>query len=424
LSEFRVSGTAIGVGRPGSWRLARYALGLCARVAECTETPGAITRLFLAPSTHEVHAILRAEMEALGMNVRVDAAGNLRGVYEGLEGDARVLLIGSHVDTVPDAGAFDGVLGVAVALACLKALEGRRLRFAVEVIAFSEEEGIRFRMPFIGSRAVVGTLGTAQLERVDAAGVSVAEALRAFGLDETEPAELSAGTFGFVECHIEQGPVLEALELPVGIVTAIVGQTRLEVTFTGRANHAGTTPMHLRQDALAAAAAWISVVERHARNVMGLVATVGSIRVAPGAANVVAGSAVLSLDVRHAVDGLREQAVSELIARAKREGAARGVGVTAKEMSQQDAVGMDERLCGLLAEAVEETGAKAHRMVSGAGHDAMILAGKVPSAMLFVRTPKGLSHHPDEAVAEEDVQVAIEALVNLMGRLESVEVAG
>ena len=424
MSEFRVSSAAVGAGRAGGWRLARYALGLCARVAECTETPGAITRLFLAPSTHEVHAILRAEMEALGMSVRVDAAGNLRGVYQGLESDSRVLLIGSHVDTVPDAGAFDGVLGVAVALACLKALEGRRLRFAVEVIAFSEEEGIRFRMPFIGSRAVVGTLGTAQLERVDAAGVSVAEALRAFGLDAAEPAELSAGTLGFVECHIEQGPVLEALELPVGIVTAIVGQTRLEVTFTGRANHAGTTPMHLRQDALAAAAAWISVVERHARNVMGLVATVGSIRVAPGAANVVAGSAVLSLDVRHAVDGLREQAVSELIAGAKREGAVRGVGVAAKEMSQQDAVGMDERLCELLAAAVEETGAKAHRMVSGAGHDAMILAGKVPSAMLFVRTPKGLSHHPEEAVAEEDVQVAIEALVNLMGRLESVEVSG
>jgi len=231
-------------------------------------------------------------------------------------------------------------------------------------------------------------------------------------------ADLSRNTFAFVEVHIEQGPVLEALDLPLGIVTAIVGQTRLEVTFTGRANHAGTTPMHLRQDALAAAAAWISVVERHASNVTELVATVGSIRVSPGAANVIPGSAVLSLDVRHAIDAMREQAVAELLAEAKRVASVRGVVVSAKETSRQDAVVMDEGICGRLAEAVEAVGASPHRMTSGAGHDAMILAAKVPAATLFVRTPAGLSHHPDEAVAEADVQTAFEALLHLLERLE------
>jgi allantoate deiminase len=400
-----------------------YAVGLCTRIAECTEIEGTITRLFLSPSTHQVHALLQMEMEALGMSVRVDAAGNLRGVYAGATPDAPVLLMGSHVDTVPDAGAFDGVLGVTVPLAVLRGLGGRRLKFAVEVIALSEEEGIRFRMPFIGSRAVVGSLDAATLKRTDADGVSVAEAIRDFGLDveALDAARLTPGTFAFVETHIEQGPVLEALDLPVGVVTAIVGQTRLEVTFRGRANHAGTTPMHLRQDALAAAAAWISTVERHARNVMGLVATVGMVSVAPGAANVVPGLAAVSLDVRHASDAMRAQAVTELLAAAMREGKARGVAVSSRETSHEDAVAMDERVCAALAEAVEKAGAPVHRMVSGAGHDAMILASHVPTAMLFVRTPSGLSHHPDEAVAETDVQVAIEVLGKLLGRLSTDE---
>jgi allantoate deiminase len=413
-------------GHPAVMEGAEYALDLCARIARCTDVPGTTTRLFLSPATHEVHAILRAEMEALGMSVRVDAAGNLRGVYSAETEDAPVLLIGSHVDTVPDAGAYDGVLGVALALAVLRALDEQRLQYAIEVIAFSEEEGIRFRMPFIGSRAVVGTLGASELARVDDDGVSVVEALWKFGLDGAlEDAALSPETLAFLECHIEQGPVLEALDLPLGIVTAVVGQTRLEVTFSGKANHAGTTPMHLRQDALAAAAAWISIVERHARNVPGLVATVGMIQVAPGAANVIPGEAVLSLDVRHASDAMREQAVIELLDAAKREALARHVTMSSRETSRQAAVAMDERVCGLLEDSVRAIGAVPHRMVSGAGHDAMILAGKVPSAMLFVRTPGGLSHHPDEAVRETDVQAAFEVLLGFLERLDNVaQIAG
>ena len=291
-----------------------YALDLCARIAACTDTLGSITRLFLSPATWQVHAILRDEMEALGMTVRIDAAGNLRGLYSGSSDPTPILLTGSHVDTVPNAGSFDGVLGIAIPLAVLRSLEGRRLPFSVEVIAFSEEEGIRFRLPFIGSRAVVGNLAVDDLARVDEQGITVEQALRNFGLDPAKLplARITPGTFAFVECHIEQGPVLEALNLPLGIVTAIVGQTRLAVTFSGSANHAGTTPMHLRRDALACAAAWISVVEQHARNTPGLVATVGMITVLPNAANVIAGEAVLSLDLRHPSDELRAHALDEL----------------------------------------------------------------------------------------------------------------
>ena len=399
---------------------ARYALELCARIAACTDVPGGMTRLFLSPATRRVHALLRVEMEVLGMSVRVDAAGNLRGLYCGDAGGMQVLLTGSHIDTVPDGGAFDGVLGVAIPLACLRALEGRRLPFAVEVIAFSEEEGVRFRMPFIGSRAVVGTLGPAELQRSDQAGVSVSEAIRAFGLDvkALASAGLTSGTFAFVEVHIEQGPVLESIGVPLGVVTTMIGQTRLELSFRGRANHAGTTPMPLRQDALAAAAEWILIVERHARDLPGLVATVGTISVAPGAANVVPGLAVLSLDVRHAEDDVREQAVIGLVGAAERAAAARGVQVTSRETSRQAAVAMDAGIVAAIAKATSECGLAVHQMVSGAGHDAMILAAEVPAGMLFVRTPEGLSHHPDEAVSEADVGAACAVFLRLLEDLD------
>ena len=399
---------------------ARYALDLCARIAECTDVPGTISRLFLSEATHRVHAILRAEMEDLGMDVRVDAAGNLRGIYASEVEGAPVLLTGSHIDTVPNAGAFDGVLGVAIPLACLRALGGRRLPYAVEVIAFSEEEGIRFRSPFIGSSAVVGSLGALELQREDAQGVSIAQAIRNYGLEpEALPAaSLTPTTFAFVEVHIEQGPVLEALDLPLGVVTSIVGQTRLEVTFRGRANHAGTTPMHLRQDALAAASEWISTVERHARSVPGLVATVGMIAVAPGAANVIPGTAVLSLDVRHAEDAIREQAVEELLRAAEHSAKTRGVEVASRETSRQAAVAMHAHMVDALASAVARAGFATHRMVSGAGHDAMILASSVPTGMLFLRTPNGLSHHPDEAVSEADVAAACAAMLHSLNGLD------
>jgi allantoate deiminase len=212
---------------------AAWTLGLCDRIAAETDVPGTITRLFLSPATVRVHALLRAEMEALGLTVTLDSAANLRGMYTGAEPALPVLLLGSHIDTVPDAGRFDGVLGVAAALAIIRLLHGRRLPFAIEVIAFSEEEGVRFRLPFLGSRGLLGSLGDAELARADADGVSVRQALRDY-LDE-EPSLPGTGlltcrTFAFVELHIEQGPVLESLSIPLGVVGTIVGQTRLELT--------------------------------------------------------------------------------------------------------------------------------------------------------------------------------------------------
>ncbi len=400
---------------------AEYVLDLCARVAALTDVPGTITRLFLSPATRQVHGLLRAEMDALGMTVRMDAVGNLRGLYAGAEPDAPVLLIGSHIDTVPDAGAYDGVLGVALALALVRSLGGRRLPFAIEAIAFSEEEGIRFRRPFLGSRGLLGQLTAEDLALRDADGVSFAQALREFGLnpDEVRGELLTPKTFAFVEVHIEQGPALEAEDKPLGVVTSIVGQTRFALTFRGQANHAGTTPMPLRRDALAAAAEWICTVERAAQTTPGLVATVGGIRVDPGAANVIAGSAEVTLDVRHASDEAREAAVKILLRGAESTAKARGIELGIVQTNAQDAVAMDLGLQENLMRAAVHTGETPHKMTSGAGHDAMILASRVPAAMLFVRSPGGISHHASEAVLVEDVDAALSVCRALLEQVES-----
>ncbi len=249
-------------------------------------------------------------MRSAGLDVRVDAVGNIRGFYRGTEESRPRFLIGSHIDTVPDAGAFDGVLGVAIGIELVQRLQGRKLPFGIEVIAFSEEEGVRFGVPFIGSRALVGTVDHELLNMKDSSGITLEQAIRDFGLDPDEiaRARLDANVAGYMEFHIEQGPVLESLDAPIGVVEAIAGQSRMKFTFEGAANHAGTTPMHLRRDALAAAAEWIVSVEQEARSVPGLVATVGRIEATPGAGNVIAGRVVCSLDIRHANDAVRRHA--------------------------------------------------------------------------------------------------------------------
>ena len=397
---------------------AAWALDLCARIAACTDVPGTITRTFLSPATRDVHDLLRAEMETLGMSVRIDSAGNLRGTYAG-SGNG-ILLFGSHIDTVPDAGAYDGILGVAIPLALLRAFHGRELPYAIEVIAFSEEEGVRFRLPLIGSRAVIGTLNPDDLARTDAAGISIAEALRGFGLepDNLADAQPTPGTSAYLECHIEQGPELEAEDLPLGVVETIVGQARYELTFLGKANHAGTTPMRLRHDALAAAAQFIIAAERLAKSSDGLVATVGVITASPGAINIIPGRAMCSLDIRHASDSVREQMTERLLAETRSECVQRGIELQVKKTSDQSSVAMDPALIAGLMQAAEEAGYAPRRMNSGAGHDAMILAEKAPAAMLFLRTPGGVSHHPSEAVALEDLQAAMETCRRFLDRLQ------
>jgi len=386
----------------------------CQVLAGMSETPGAITRTYLCPAMHDVHRTLRAWMEEAGMDVSIDAAGNLRGVYG--QGAPR-LLIGSHVDTVPDAGAYDGVLGVVLGIALVSALGRRRLKFAIEVVAFSEEEGVRFGVPFIGSRALVGRLDDELLGRRDARGVTVAQAIRDFGVDAVPTGQEACPTVGYLEFHIEQGPVLDSLGLPLGVVTAIVGQSRFDVTFRGEANHAGTTPMHLRRDALAAAARWTSFVERTARATPGVVATVGALHIHPGATNVVPGEARASLDVRHADDAVRQAVTTRLRCAAEKIGGRRNVAVEWRQQLDQPAVACDAGLTAMLARAVQ-THAPVQRMTSGAGHDAMIVAAIAPVAMLFLRSPGGISHHPAESVYAADVDAALAAGMAFLEELE------
>jgi allantoate deiminase len=391
----------------------------CQMLARCTDVPGEITRLFLDPSMHDVHRLLRQWMEVAGMTVRVDAAGNLRGLYPGAESDAPRLLIASHVDTVPNAGAYDGILGVVLGISVIEELRGQKLPFAIEVIGFSEEEGVRFSKPFLGSLALIGGLDTEILARADQSGITVADAICAFGLNplDLEDARIDTRTFAYLEFHIEQGPVLESENRSLGVVEAIVGQTRLQLVFTGHANHAGTTPMRLRHDALAAAAHWIVEVEQYARQHDGLVATVGRISAKPDASNIIPGEVIVSLDVRHAHNDDRHTSVSALLACAEFAATSRGVRITAQKLHDQPAVPMAEHLVAALAAAAERAGTPAIRMTSGAGHDAMILAEKVPAVMLFLRSPAGLSHHPEESVLPGDVEAALATAMEFLKHL-------
>ena len=385
------------------------AISECRRIAQMSEEPGRITRRFLTPPVRHVHAFLRSRMESLGMTVHVDAAGNLRGLWKPSGAHGKRLTLGSHIDTVPDAGAFDGVLGVTLALEWVILAQEINLPLPIEVVAFSEEEGVRFGVPFIGSRAVAGRFDPALLALKDADGVTLEQAIREFELEPGQIGEaaLDADVLGFVEMHIEQGPILESEGLSVAAVTAIVGQTRLSLEFTGQANHAGTTPIHLRHDALAGAAEWISVVEALARQSEGLAATVGKIDAEPNAANVIAGIARASLDVRHADDPARKAAVESLLAQAQEAAGKRGLTLKWSQQMDQPAVPMNERLTAYLADAITAAGLPEKRMTSGAGHDAMVMAARVPAAMLFLRSPGGISHHPSETVREEDIEAAL-----------------
>jgi allantoate deiminase len=395
----------------------------CRELARITDIPGETTRLFLSPATRDAHTLLSWWLRQAGLDSRTDDAGNLRATRPSANADAPTLVLFSHIDTVPNAGAFDGPLGVLLALAAMEELHQTPLPFAIELIAFAEEEGARFGFPFLSSMAVVGELTAEQLARTDANGISVADAIRNFthaasaSLDPGRiplTCPLAANTFAALEVHIEQGPVLEAQDSSIAVVETIVGQSRVNLTFSGQANHAGTTPMRLRRDALAAAAQWVVEVERYAANYTQLVATVGRMEALPGAMNVVPGTVHTSLDVRHPRDESRHAAVAHLLTKAEAAGALRGVTVHATLQSEQKAVPLDRELTVKLHQAAERAGFDAPSIFSGAGHDAMVLAPHVPTAMLFVRSPGGLSHHPDESVREEDVEAALATVLNLI----------
>ena len=405
-----------------STELAKNVIERLDTLARISDEPGRITRTFGSPATKRANAKVAGWMREAGLETREDAVGNLIGHYPGESAGAKSLLLGSHLDTVRDAGKFDGTLGVLAAITCVQALHEarRRLPFALQVVAFAGEEGIRFPMPYVGSRALVGALRNADLQLKDVEGVTLAEAIRRLGGDPDQllVAKVNAERFfGYAEVHIEQGPVLEQNGLPLGIVTGIAGQTRARLIYTGRAGHAGTTPLSSRSDALCAAAEFVLQAEARARGVPGLVATVGQIQVEPGASNVIPGWASLTLDVRHAKDEVRDQAVSELESWARLRAEQRAIKLGWETVQSVPAVACDRRLSDLLAECVARRQMKVLRLPSGAGHDAAVLSTLMPVAMLFVRCKNGLSHHPDESASLEDIAAALEVLNDFIASL-------
>jgi allantoate deiminase len=382
----------------------------CDILASCTEEPGRITRPFATEALRCAQEHVSTWMQAAGMSVTRDNIGNLRGRYEG--SGAETLLLGSHLDSVRDAGKYDGPLGVMVAIAAIQRLHDadRRLPFGLEVLAFADEEGLRFGSTYLGSRAVAGRLPDDELHQVDGGGIEMAQAIKEFGGDPTRIADdrwHGRRPLGYVEVHIEQGPVLESLDVPVGVVSAIAGQDRLRITFTGEAGHAGTVPMVQRHDALVVAAMFVVAVEQEAKLRPGLVATVGHLIVDPGASNVIPGRVELTLDVRHADDLVRLEAARRMIEDAHTLAEGRGLAVDVHPISERAAVSCSPRLTAVLRDAI---GGVAVEVASGAGHDGVYISELTEIAMLFVRCKGGVSHNPAESVNAADVGVAVDVL--------------
>jgi len=391
-------------------------------VAPYSDMADGLYRGWLTPAFAAAQKAVGGWMAEAGMTVRTDAATNLVGRYEGTTPDAPALLIGSHIDSVRDAGRYDGPLGVMLGIECVAALgkAGKRLPFAIEVIAFGDEEGSRFPAPMLTSRAVAGSFDPASLAVVGLDGTIVRQALadHGFAPDRFGAAARKPGSvIGYLEAHIEQGPTLEAEGLAVGIVTGIAGQLRYRVVIEGMAGHAGTTSMALRRDALAAAAEAVLVVERiGGEGPADLVATVGRLDVTPDAVNVIPGHVDFSLDVRALDPAVRDAAAAAIIAELKTIGARRGVGLVARRVHELPPSPCDPKLMDLLAIAMAAENQPERRLASGAGHDAMVMASFCPTAMLFIRCAGGVSHNPAEAVAPADAEIARRVMLGFIER--------
>jgi allantoate deiminase len=393
-----------------------------------TDEPGRLTRTFLSPAMKRANALVGGWMNEAGLKVRVDSVGNLIGRRPADHSplasrlSPKTLLLGSHLDTVRDAGRFDGPLGVLLPIVALAELKrrGTKLPFPVEVLGFSEEEGVRFASAYLGSEGYTGRLKPSTLALRDTAGISVGAALKQFNSGRFTPpkaAHKRGDLLGYVEVHIEQGPVLEVKQLSVGVVSAIAGQSRFRLTWTGKAGHAGTTPMALRRDALAGTAEFVLAAEELARVSTGLVATIGSLTVSPGAANVISGSVVHTLDVRHADDTARRAALFQLGRLAAQIARKRSLKVAWQRTQDNGAVICSPSLTGLLEKCVKAVQGKSVSLVSGAGHDGVVLSALTPIAMLFVRCRGGLSHHPAEYASPKDLAVAVRVMVDFLERL-------
>lgn len=394
-----------------------------------TDEPGRLTRTFLSPAMERANALVGRWMKESGLTVREDDTGNLIGRLEaGLlppptsRLQPPTLLLGSHLDTVRNAGRFDGALGVVLPIVALAELKRRgvTLPFAVEVLGFSEEEAVRFTGAYLGSKAYTGRLKAADLKLADARGYTLRAVIEAHSgrkFTPPKPAHRTSNLIGYFEIHIEQGPVLEDCDLAVGVVSAIASQTRGRLTLRGKAGHAGTTPMDLRRDALAGAAEFVLAAEAYAGTRAPLVATVGTINVPSGAANVIPGETVLSLDVRHPNDVACRRAVTQLIASARKIARRRGLTLGWQPTMQHHATPCSPALTKQLEQSVKAVQGKSLSLVSGAGHDGVVMSALTPIAMLFVRCRDGLSHHPDEYASPKDLGVALRVMIDFLQRL-------
>jgi hydantoinase/carbamoylase family amidase len=395
------------------------------RLARFSETPDGLTCTFLTPAHRAVVAELRSWMEAAGMAAEIDATANVVGRYRSDNPEARTLILGSHYDTVRNGGRYDGRLGVLSALAVVEELRdrGRRLPFHIEVIAFSEEEGVRFSTPYIGSTAVAGKFDPSILDRCDGDGRRMADVMREAGFDLAAIPSLARrpqDLIGYIEVHIEQGPVLLNENLPVGVVTAIAGSVRLRVTVTGRAGHAGTVPMALRRDAAAAAAEVVLYVEKRCGAAPALVGTVGELAVPNGAINIIPGRCELTIDIRAGEDRVREAAIEDVRAEIARIAARRSVEIDVKEITRSNNVPCSVSIQRRLADAIARAGLKVRALPSGAGHDAARFDGVTDLGMLFVGCGNGgISHSPLETITAEDAAVAVQVLFDTVMSFET-----
>lgn len=396
-------------------QLAQDCLKQADELALCSEVPGILKRTFMSEPMKAAHTKVRDWMQAAGMQVRVDALGNLIGRLPGKT--EQLFLTGSHLDTVPDAGKYDGMLGVLIGIAAAKAIGAGNLAFHFDTIGFSDEEGVRYKMPYLGSLAISGLFKEEYLARTDSDGITMAGAIKNFGLN---PADYKSAAYnfadvkGFAEVHIEQGPVLESEELALGAVTGLVGQSRIKTYFRGLASHAGTTPMPGRRDAFAALSELSVFVEKYAQSVPHLVATIGMAQVRPGGANVIPGEVYFSLDIRHGDQATLDKATEVILHEAKTISGSRQIKMEVETQEAQAVVKCDDLLVNKMAAAMEKHSHKSFRLASGAGHDTAILSKVTPTAMLFIRSPGGISHNPVETVNVEDVAEAIKVFVEFL----------
>ena len=405
------------IGAAGERVMARLA-----RLATHSAEAGALTRLYLTPAHKAAVAEVATWMREAGLEPRLDAVGTLVGRLPGTRPGARTLILGSHIDTVRNAGRYDGALGVAVAIETVDLLRrrGAALPFGVEVVAFGDEEGVRFPHTLTGSRALSGSFDPAALDDIDSGGITLRDAIQNFGGDPDGFAALArrpADTLGYLEVHIEQGPVLDHENLAVGVVTAIAGATRLTLEVGGTAGHAGTVPMHLRHDALAAAAEMVGLVEALALADPAVVATVGQFEARPGAVNVIAGAVRFTVDLRSPDDTARRTALARLDETLNACATRRGVTLAATPFYDVAAAPCGPALQEALARAIAREGLPVRHLPSGAGHDGLAMAALCPIGMLFVRCQGGISHNPAESITAADADTAVRVLVGALDEL-------